>query len=274
MYKKVMYAIFLSYLFLFLNACSLPVYNTLDNVGQSYQVVSSDNFKHLWVANAYVDSDVSFVVFIEGDGQPWLRPDRIAFEPTPEEPLLLSWFLSVDFPAVYLGRPCYFALQDDQCSAYWYTHGRYSERVVSSLVQVLKKHVTNRNIILVGHSGGGTLAMLMAEKLPNVEAVVTIAANLQVNKWAEYHNYSKLQGSLDPNLRKPLPAYIQQLHLYSPFDEVIRSEWIKAFSEKQANSVLVELPVDGHNLAWLPFYSEFRKALFSIDANKTGIDVD
>jgi pimeloyl-ACP methyl ester carboxylesterase len=145
---------------------------------------------------------------------------------------------------------------------------------VSSLVQVLKQHVTNRKIVLVGHSGGGTLAMLMAEKLPNVEAVVTIAANLQVNKWAEYHHYSKLQGSLDPNLRKPLPAYIQQLHLYSPFDKVIRPEWIKAFSEKQGNSVLVELPVDGHSLAWLPFYSEFRKTLFFIDENKTGIEVD
>jgi len=274
MYKKVMYAIFFSYLFLFLNACTLSVYNTLDNVGQPYQVVSSDTFKHLWVANTYVDSEVPFVVFIEGDGQPWLRPDRIAFEPTPEEPLLLRWFLSADFPAVYLGRPCYFALDDDQCSAYWYTHGRYSERVVSSLVQALKQQATNRHIILVGHSGGGTLAMLMAEKLPNVEAVVTIAANLQVNKWAEYHHYSKLQGSLDPNLRKPLPAHIQQLHMYSPFDEVIRSEWIKAFSEKQANSVLVELPVDGHNLAWLPFYSEFRKALSFIDENKTGKEAD
>ena len=259
---------------LMLSGCVLPAYHLLEDAGQPYQIVSSFKFKHLLAVNSHIDIHKPVIVFIEGDGHPWRRHNRVAFEPTPDKPLLLEWFLEADFPAIYLGRPCYFELNDQQCSPYWYTHGRYSETVVKSLVQVLSENVTGKNIVLVGHSGGATLAVLMADMLGEVEAVVTIAGNLQVNAWSDYHHYSKLQGSMDPMFSKLLPEHIRQIHLYSPFDKVIQAEWIKSFSEKQMNSRLLELPVQGHDKGWKEFYPMFKKILSELHSDNTGANIE
>tara|TARA_R110001592_G_scaffold49482_4_gene154282 strand:+ start:2464 stop:3285 length:822 start_codon:yes stop_codon:yes gene_type:complete len=259
---------------LLLSGCTLPAYKLLQDAGQPYQTVSSNNFKHLLAINSHNDINEPVIVFIEGDGRPWQRYNKAAYEPTPDKPLLLEWFIAADFKALYLGRPCYFELNDQQCSPYWYTHGRYSEPVVNSLVQILREHLAEQKLVLVGHSGGGTLAVLMAEKLENVEAVLTIAGNLQVNTWSEYHHYSKLQGSMDPMLRKELPQHIRQVHFYSPFDKVIQASWIKAYSEKQLNSRLIELPVYGHDYAWKEFYPVIKKVLAEINSGGTGAIIE
>jgi len=145
---------------------------------------------------------------------------------------------------------------------------------VSSLVQLVNRHVTNDDIILVGHSGGGTLAMLMAEKLDRVSTVITLAANLQVHRWADFHQYSRLQGSLNPNQRAPLPESVRQVHFYSPYDSVIKAEWIQAFSAKQQNVTLVELPVQGHDQAWNAFHSAFESVLSEIMTKVSGANIE
>ena len=229
--------------------------------------------KHLWVSNESYDllntQNVPVMVFIEGDGVPWEAMNRIAFEPTPDEPLLLKWFLAANSPGVYLGRPCYFDLGDDACSAYWFTHGRYSEPVVTSLITVLKKKIHNRDIILVGHSGGAALAMLVAGHLKQVKAVVTIAGNLNVKAWVEHHRYSDLTGSLDPGAMPGLTCNIEQVHYYSSSDSVIQAKWLRAFSASQCNSSLIELPVKGHDQAWEEFQGLIMENLRSISTKLT-----
>jgi len=258
-------------LMLLIGACTLPAYKIIEDAGQAYQVKSSENFKHLWISNVH---DAVFqhklgpvIVFIDGDGAPWQRYNRVAFDPTPDEPLLLQWFLTAEVPAIYLGRPCYFDLNDKACSAYWFTHGRYSEPVVSSLVSVLSENIANRDIILVGHSGGATLAMLMAAKLSQVKAVVTIAGNLNVQAWTKHHQYTDLLGSLDPSLRQTATQTIKQVHFYSPLDAVIKTEWVKIFSTSQLNSIVVALPVKGHNQAWVGYQAEIMRRVLEISAD-------
>mgnify|MGYP000079568468 CR=1 FL=1 len=271
---KIISLFILTFFVLIISGCTLPAYKMLQDAGQHYQVVSSDNFKHLLAINSHYAENKPIIVFIEGDGLPWQDHNKISFEPTPDKPLLLEWFLESDLPALYLGRPCYFKLNDQQCSPYWYTHGRYSEPVVDSMVQVLKENAKENNFILVGHSGGGSLAVLMAEKLDGVETVLTIAGNLQVNNWSEYHHYSTLHGSMDPTLRPILPSDIKQIHLYSPFDQIISAEWIKAYSKKQLNVELIELPVYGHNYAWKEFYPNIKKILHEINFGITGVNIE
>lgn len=272
--KNILITLILIFIIPMLSGCTLPAYKLLHSAGQPYKVVRSNNFKHLLAINSHNDINKPTIVFIEGDGKPWQSYNKVAFEPTPDKPLLLEWFIAADFPAIYLGRPCYFKLNDQQCSPYWYTHGRYSEPVVDSLVQVLRDNMGENSLVLVGHSGGGTLAVLMAEKLGNVETVLTIAGNLQVNTWSEYHQYSTLLGSMDPMLRSALPNHIQQIHLYSPFDILIQAEWIKSFSDRQHNSRLIELPVHGHDYAWRKYYPEFKKILLEKASGKTGPIID
>jgi hypothetical protein len=51
---------------------------------------------------------------------------------------------------------------------------------------------------IVGYSGGGVLAVLIAERLENVERLTTIGANLDIEAWTEHHGYLPLEHSLNP----------------------------------------------------------------------------
>jgi len=254
---------------LVISGCSLPAYNIFKNAGQDYRVVSGHAFQHLLSFNKSTGDTGAIVVFVEGDGTPWKSRYQVSYEPTSDSPLLLNWFVESSLPSVYLGRPCYFDLDDKRCSAYWYTHGRYSNDVVTSMVEALNKPLADRQLILVGHSGGGTLVMLMAERMPNVKAVITIAGNLQVKQWTEFHRYSELAGSLDPSFSRKLNDDIKQIHFYSLNDEVIKAEWVRQFALKQKNAELIELPVKGHHDGWNVYRSDIMKVLrrtkFEID---------
>jgi len=244
-----------------ISACSLPVYKVFENAGKDYKVVSGGKFQHLLSFNLDAGDDGAVVVFIDGDGVPWRSRHQVSYEPTSDSPLLLGWFIKLDVPSVYLGRPCYYDLDDDRCSVYWYTHGRYGDDVVKSMVGALNKALPDYPLILVGHSGGGTLAMLMAERMRNVKSVVTIAGNLQVKQWVEHNQYSELEGSLDPSLSLGLNDKVHQIHFYSPNDSVIRPEWVKQFASKQKNAELIELPVRGHNDGWNSFSEDIINVL-------------
>ena len=204
------------------------------------------------------------IVAIDGDGRPWLHRTRIARNPTPDDPLLWQWFSQWQEQALYLGRPCYFSrtlnASDPACSPYWYTNGRYSEAVVASLRRALQRLAPQRPLILLGHSGGGTLAMLLASRLPNTCAVVTLAGNLNVAAWTNAHHYSPLSGSLDPARQPPLPPRIGQWHLYSNRDKNIQAAWILAEAQRQRAHTLEE-PASSHEKGWLTLWPQVNTLL-------------
>ena len=51
-----------------------------------------------------------------------------------------------------------------------------------------------REVTFVGYSGGGVLAVLIAERLDNVAGVITVGANLDTDAWTEHHGYLPLTG--------------------------------------------------------------------------------
>ncbi len=76
------------------------------------------------------------------------------------------------------------------------------------------------NVALIGYSGGGTLAVLIAERLDSVASVVTVAANLDTDTWTEHHKYLPMSQSLNPALSdRPHPW--PELHLRGSKDSVV-----------------------------------------------------
>jgi pimeloyl-ACP methyl ester carboxylesterase len=102
--------------------------------------------------------------------------------------------------------------------------GRYSEEVVASLARVVRRLMEDGHrskIAWFGYSGGGTLAVLLAPRFRETDAVVTIAANLDTAAWAAYAWGGDLSGSLNPATLAPLPSHVRQRHYAGGADRIV-----------------------------------------------------
>ena len=139
-------------------------------------------------------------VYLGGDGSPMLG-DFPNPDPTPRQPLALRLMALDPQPSIYLGRPCYHGkMAPPGCTPALWTTGRYSEAVVASLVAAARRLARSyrfQGLALFGHSGGGTLAMLMAGRMAETRSVVTLAAVLDTEAWAKDQRLP-LDGSLNP----------------------------------------------------------------------------
>lgn len=196
------------------------------------------SFAHLLISRINnPDSDVLHV-YIEGDGRPWIENRYIAKDPSPENPLALRLMMRDPKNSLYLGRPCYFTRYrsgdrggDTSCRPAFWTSARYSERVVESMVATLEAFIernTYSKVVLIGYSGGGTIAYLMAGRTGKINRVITVAANLDHSAWTRYHNYSPLQDSLEP-IATSIPQSVGQLHLRGGRDRNVPGSVLKKF---------------------------------------------
>jgi len=166
-------------------------------------------------------------VFIEGDGRPWRAGGRvIAEDPTPLRLLALSWMEKTPGPTLYLGRPCYFQSKADQpCDAMLWSYGRYSEQVVQSMVEALGGWLQKRphisSLTLVGHSGGGVLALLLAERVPHTKEVIALSTPVDVDAWTSLHAYTPLFTSLNPVNQPGWRAGVQRSFYFGEADHQV-----------------------------------------------------
>jgi hypothetical protein len=189
--------------------CSTPVSQferRAQTAGLERIEVPTERFTHLIYRSRTVGSTTvppdMLVVYLDGDGTPGSGGAEPSTDPTPREPLALSLLIRSSHPAIYLTRPCYNGTQNQAaCSNRLWTSARYSPTVVNSMAAALGRYahgLGNPPLVLVGYSGGGTLAMLMAAQTPKLKGVITIAANLDTDAWTAAHGYLPLEGSLNP----------------------------------------------------------------------------
>ncbi|MEM7584776.1 MAG: thioesterase domain-containing protein [Acidobacteriota bacterium] len=200
-------------------------------------------------------------VYLEGDGTPWTTPTQVADDPRPRRPLAFELMLLDPARALYLQRPCYPPRGDEPCPPSLWTDARYSSTVVDSMAAALKPIADAQPLVLIGYSGGGVLAWLLAERLDGVSAVVTIAANLDVGAWTQHHGYSALAGSLDPARRPPLPQAIRQWHLVGGRDTVVPPAVTESFLLGHRNGEIVLYPRLDHACCWQDIWPAFLKRM-------------
>ncbi len=221
--------------------------------GFSKLLVDGINFTHVvYTKNHHSQPD--WHVYIEGDGIPWISRRQVSPDPTETLPVALRLMEKDPGNTVYLGRPCYNGTATEKgCNPWFWTHGRYSKTVVDSMMEVLTTLIkTNQinTVTLIGHSGGGTIALLMAESMPDVKTVITIAGNLDTNKWAIENGFTPLEGSLNPSERDPLPDSISEFHLIGRDDGVVSPDTIRQYVIRKRNSKFVLLDKCSHVDCW------------------------
>ena len=144
-------------------------------------------------------------IYIEGDGAAWITAYHPPREPTPLKPtaLVLAALDPAEEAIVYLGRPCQYLDEPAlaNCSPVWWTTHRFAPEILSAYDQVLnelKSQTGAQTLKLVGYSGGGVVAALLALRRQDVSVLITVASPLAVGDWTRLKGISPLSGSLDP----------------------------------------------------------------------------
>lgn len=251
---------------LFLYACASPSQRYAQEaqaLGFASEVLAGDPFRHV-VHYAGVDSGADVLhVYIEHDGTPWIDETVVSDDPTPRTPFALELMARDSGPRLFLGRPCYFETHDDTgCSTLMWTHRRYAPEVVRSMAAALRAFVARhpfRRIVLIGYSGGGTLAWLLASRVPQASAVMTIAANLDTAAWTKLHAYDPLVGSLDPATQPPLPVSIVHVAYVGGRDANVPPAIVRAFAAMHPRTKVVEIADFDHRCCWIERWPELLR---------------
>jgi dienelactone hydrolase len=251
------------------SACALQPAGNSDQqarkLGFERIVVKGTDFRHVVYLHSTAAGNGMLHVYLEGDGSPWIDERWVTTDPGPRNPLMLKLMALDPAPGMYLGRPCYHGLSGEPaCNPAFWTNARYSAPVIASMARALElvARDTNHNgIVLIGYSGGGTIAMLLAERVADVRAVITLAGNLDPDAWTELHDYSRLSASLNPSLQEPLPDGIYQLHMVGDRDRVVPRTLIVPAAARQQHADVVIVPGADHTCCWESLWPELLETL-------------
>jgi hypothetical protein len=177
----------------------------------------------------------TLAVYLEGDGRAWVTRSRLALDPTPDDPTALRLAAADPAPNVlYLARPCQFVSRAERhgCTPSLWSEARYGSAIldaVDSAVTRARKAMAGTRIELVGYSGGGAVAALLAEGRRDVALLVTVAGNLDTAAWTTLHGVSPLALSANPADNAAALARLPQVHFVGARDEIVPAAVVQSF---------------------------------------------
>lgn len=208
-------------------------------------------------------------VYFEGDGLAWISRTRPSPDPTPTDPLALR--LAARDPApnvVYIARPCQYTSHDADpaCRVAYWTKRRFAPEVIASMnqvVDVMRRRAASPSLRLVGYSGGGSVALLVAARRTDVVDIRTIAGNLDTDAFVAYHEVSRMDGSLNPVSVAARLSAIPQLHLVGGADAIVPPRLADGYRRASGASAclrFVEIPDATHDRHWPRAWRRWRDA--------------
>ena len=203
-------------------------------------------------------------IFVEGDGARWPRgmPPR---DPTPEDPLALR--MAIADPAstiAYLGRPCQY-LEDAEraaCAPELWSKARFGETAVamsSSAIDALKAATHATSLRLVGYSGGGTLAALLASRRSDVSCLVTVASPIDIEAWVSAIGVSPLSKSFNPIKFSAQLRNVAQTHYSGGRDAVVPTAILSGYLGQQPNAKSHVIADNDHECCWAENWRVLRQ---------------
>ncbi len=227
--------------------------------GWTWEILSGGQFQ-LAAAVAPAQASPRLAVYLEGDGFAYVRASRLSQDPTPSDPLALRLALAHPRTAApvnlaWLGRPCQYVASPRCTSAYW-TDQRYSPEIldaVDAAIDRLKNRAHARELVLVGYSGGGAIAALLAARRNDVKGIVTVAANLGLAYWTKRDGLSPLLDSLDPAAAAAALGAMPQVHFTGGRDDVVGADVVRSYLRRLppgAPAQVIEIPGFTHSCCW------------------------
>jgi predicted alpha/beta hydrolase family esterase len=169
----------------------------------------------------------SLRVYIEGDGFAWKSRTQPSGNPTPHNPVALKLAASdTKSNVLYLARPCQFLNTPlpAGCGVNWWTNDRFSPVVIEAMNEALEQIVSKYpgvSLELVGYSGGGNVAALLAERRKDVRALRTVAGNLDVAFVNAQHKVTPMPNALSAIDRAATLRHLPQTHFSGEEDTTV-----------------------------------------------------
>jgi dienelactone hydrolase len=150
-----------------------------------------------------------------------------SLDPTPREATGLE--LAAKDPApnvVYLARPCQFTpmAMNPSCGIPYWTGKRFAADVIESMNDAVSRFAAltpGQPVELVGYSGGGAVAVLIAARRTDVVSIRTVAGNLDDEFVNRLHDVSPMPESENAIDFASRVASIPQVHFSGAKDEVV-----------------------------------------------------
>jgi len=217
-------------------------------------------------------------VYIEGDGLAWVSRTQPSSDPTPRRPVALQLAAVDPTPnVVYLARPCQYAhLLRSPCDRAYWTDQRYADDVIGAMshaLDALLAPTPASHINLIGYSGGGAVAVLLAARRHDVASLRTVAGNLDSEAVNRYHGVSPMPRSLNPIDAAERLAGLPQMHFVGTGDDVVPEFIAQSFARRAGGKPcarVVEVPAAAHDRGWQAQWPDLLRVPVACDA---GIDV-
>ncbi|WP_242538506.1 alpha/beta fold hydrolase [Trinickia acidisoli] len=194
-------------------------------------------------------SDKPLRVYIEGDGLAWLSRTEPSLDPTPHDATGLALATQDPSPnVVYLARPCQFTpmAMNPRCGIPYWTAKRFAPEVIASMNQAVNHFAAQtpgQPVELVGYSGGGAVAVLIAAHRTDVASIRTVAGNLDDEFVNKLHGVSPMPESENPIDFASRVAAIPQIHFSGADDRtvppLVAQRFVEATGERCARAVTV-----------------------------------
>ena len=194
-------------------------------------------------------------IYIEGDGARWPRGLPPA-DPTPINPYALKLAIAdTSLNVAYLGRACQYLSENrlTQCPQALWTDARFGDDAIaltSRSIDAIKVKSKATSLRLVGYSGGGSLAALVAAKRHDVSCLVTVAAPLDTATWVAVHGVSPMKNSLNPATETDAIADIPQTHFQGGADAIVPPSSTLAYRLRHPTAKFVLDENYDHECCW------------------------
>lgn len=182
--------------------------------------------------------DAPLDLYIEGDGFAWVTISEPSLDPSPHEATGLELAAVDPAPNVaYLARPCQYTPMDlnPRCAVPYWTSKRYAPEVIASMndaVDRLAARVPGQPVNLIGYSGGGAVAVLIAARRRDIATLRTVAGNLDSEYVNRIHDVSPMPESLNPIDDARRIGAIAQIHFSGARDKVVPTRVARRFVER------------------------------------------
>jgi alpha-beta hydrolase superfamily lysophospholipase len=139
-----------------------------------------------------------------------------------------------------------------KCSNQYWTNKRMSEDSVVAINDVINSINNKQKFSLVGYSGGGGIAILVAARNYMVSDIITVAGNLDHKAFTTHHHVTPMSGSLNPIDYVRQVSHIPQLHISGGKDTVIPPFIAGEFVQRASSPCVKQQIFEGasHRVGW------------------------